>query len=77
MHNISLTSTEYQSFRDEITKRIRSAQYEALIDEQLLCVAEERLQSLDPKDFMSFEEVCREAGISQDELDQMDEVELE
>lgn len=30
MHNISLTSTEYQSFRDEITKRIRSAQYEAL-----------------------------------------------
>ena len=53
------------------------AQYEALIDEQLLCVAEERLQSLDPKDFMSFEEVCREAGISQDELDQMDEVELE
>ena len=30
MHNIPLTSTEYQSFRDEITKRIRSAQYEAL-----------------------------------------------
>ena len=30
MHNISLTSTEYQSLRDEITKRIRSAQYEAL-----------------------------------------------
>ena len=30
MHNISFTSTEYQSFRDEITKRIRSAQYEAL-----------------------------------------------
>ena len=29
-HNVSLASTEYQSFRDEITKRIRSAQYEAL-----------------------------------------------
>ena len=29
-HNISLISTEYQSSRDEITKRIRSAQYEAL-----------------------------------------------
>ena len=30
IHNVSLASTEYQSFRDEITKRIRSAQYEAL-----------------------------------------------
>ena len=29
-HNVSLASTEYQSFRDEITKRIRSAQYEAM-----------------------------------------------
>ena len=29
-HNVSLASTEYQNFRDEITKRIRSAQYEAL-----------------------------------------------
>ena len=29
-HNVSLASAEYQSFRDEITKRIRSAQYEAL-----------------------------------------------
>ena len=29
-NNVSLASTEYQSFRDEITKRIRSAQYEAL-----------------------------------------------
>lgn len=29
-HNVSLASTEYQSFREEITKRIRSAQYEAL-----------------------------------------------
>ena len=29
-HNVSFASTEYQSFRDEITKRIRSAQYEAL-----------------------------------------------
>ena len=29
-NNVSLASTEYQNFRDEITKRIRSAQYEAL-----------------------------------------------
>ena len=29
-HNVSLASTEYQNFRDEITKRIRSAQYEAM-----------------------------------------------
>ena len=30
LNNISLTSVEYLNFRDEITKRIRSAQYEAL-----------------------------------------------
>ena len=29
-HNIPLTSAEYLSFKEEITKRIRSAQYEAL-----------------------------------------------
>ena len=29
-NNVSLASTEYQNLRDEITKRIRSAQYEAL-----------------------------------------------
>ena len=29
-HDTSLTSAEYLDFRDEITKRIRSAQYEAL-----------------------------------------------
>ncbi len=30
LNNISLTSVEYLNFRDEITKRIRSVQYEAL-----------------------------------------------
>lgn len=29
-HDASLTSAEYLDFRDEITKRIRSAQYEGL-----------------------------------------------
>ena len=29
-HDIPLTSVEYQSLKNEITKRIRSAQYEAL-----------------------------------------------
>lgn len=29
-HNIPLISAEYLSFKEEITKRIRSAQYEAL-----------------------------------------------
>lgn len=29
-HDTPLTSAEYQSLKDEITKRIRSAQYEAL-----------------------------------------------
>ena len=53
------------------------AQYEALIDEQLLAVAEERLQWLDPEDIISFEDVCREAGIRREEIDQMEEVELE
>ena len=57
------------------------AQYEALLDAQcdadLYTIAEKRLQSLTPNDTISFDDVCHGAGITRDELERMDEVELE
>ena len=57
------------------------AQYESLLDAQcdaeLYAIAEKRLQSLTPKDMISFDDVWHGAGITRDELERMDEVELE
>ena len=57
------------------------AQYEALLeaqyDTELLSIAEKRLQSLDSEETIPFEEVCKKAGVSMSELDEMEEVEFE
>jgi hypothetical protein len=51
--------------------------YEDIIDAELLAIAESRLANYSPKNNITWEDVLRESGLTEEDLADFDEVEIE